>query len=153
MNKGFTLIELLVVVLIIGILSSVALPQYQKSVDKSRAAAVWPVLKTMSQAVNVCMLANDGDSTACDTTNLDVELPATDCKFSFERATCNYYNTTQADKTGGVIWGRPPSGFGLGIGADGKRFCIGNEEGCKALGFKTSLGGSPYKSWATEYTE
>lgn len=58
MNKGFTLIELLVVVLIIGILAGVALPQYEKSVMKSRMAAAVPIAKSIKDNMTMFHLSN-----------------------------------------------------------------------------------------------
>ena len=57
-KRGFTLIELLVVVLIIGILSAIALPQYQKTVYKARMAEVPIRVKAMEQAINLYTLEN-----------------------------------------------------------------------------------------------
>lgn len=38
LKKGFTLLEVLVVVIIIGILASIAMPQYFRTLEKSRSA-------------------------------------------------------------------------------------------------------------------
>ena len=72
-TKAFTLIELLVVVLIIGILSAIALPQYRKAVEKSRGVQALVLLKALDQAQRAYHLANGNYSNSF--AELDVSVP------------------------------------------------------------------------------
>ncbi len=73
-NGGFTLIELLVVVLIIGILTAVALPQYKIAVAKADYTQAMVVLDTIYKAQKIYFLENG--KYAEDLRNLEIDLPA-----------------------------------------------------------------------------
>ncbi len=57
-NRAFTLIELLVVVLIIGILSAIALPQYQKAVMKARFVELKTGISSYISAADMYVMIN-----------------------------------------------------------------------------------------------
>lgn len=51
-GKGFTLIELLIVMTIIGILASISIPSYQRSVIKARETVLMEDLYQMRRAID-----------------------------------------------------------------------------------------------------
>lgn len=69
--QAFTLIELLVVVLIIGILSAVALPQYQKAVWKSRATQLLTTTRSLANAQEAHYMASGEYATSFGELDID----------------------------------------------------------------------------------
>ena len=92
-NKGgFTLIELLVVVLIIGILSSIALPQYTKAVEKSRATEAMSYAAAWVTGQQIYLMSNGAFTTTV--SNLDISLPET----------LKYFTASTHDLSDGEVW-------------------------------------------------
>ena len=75
-KKAFTLIELLVVVLIIGVLSAVALPQYQFAVEKARLTEAIQNMAILQQAVDLYRMEHGKklDISFSDHNVLDIDL-------------------------------------------------------------------------------
>jgi len=106
---GFTLIELLVVVLIIGILAAIALPQYKKTVMRSRAAEAVTNIKALANAQKAYILTTGSptyDFKDLDVT-MDINCTGVGCKVGKWYYHLNssyggvgaYYNVSASDTT------------------------------------------------------
>ena len=76
-TTGFTLIEILVAVLIIGILAAIAIPQYQFSVEKTKAAQAFTILKALNDATERYYLTHGQYPALNDYDVLDITIPHT----------------------------------------------------------------------------
>ncbi len=93
-NSGFTLIELLVVVLIIGILAAVAVPQYQKAVEKSHV--VQPLILLKSMGIQTDIYYQTTGSCPVSFSDLDI-LPPANWNKNIQAFQSNAYSIQQSN--------------------------------------------------------
>ena len=86
-SKGFTLIELLAVVLIIGILTAIAVPQYRKSLERSRVAEAYSMMPAIRESLLRWAKENNKNWREWESNNgqisLNIPLPAWNDEVSF----------------------------------------------------------------------
>jgi len=108
MKKGFTIVELLAVVLIIGVLTAIAMPQYKKVGAQGRLASLKPMLDSLKSAEETYHYATG--KYAYDIDLLDVKQGCT--PFTFEGAADNSVIKCGQGFLVDIIAGNPSSGSG-----------------------------------------
>jgi len=137
MKKAFTLIELLIVIIIIGILATIAIPQYEKMVQRAKIAGALPKLQQIMTAEKLYYMEHGAYSTivgpggahAPDWESIDIDNPCdshfvyvfydypSDAVITYKmRAACAIAGPNMG---GGEGWG-DPGYYQVAISVDGR---------------------------------
>ncbi|WP_432634113.1 type IV pilin protein [Candidatus Avelusimicrobium sp.] len=141
-TAGFTLIELLVVVLIIGILAAVAVPQYEKVVEKTRAMEAVGLVRSVRHAQELYYMQNSRYASSLD--SLTLSFPQSLAKnfhwdgpeqlkngrFAISRSAEKYFYIIVA------------SGDFRGVHLPGKIYCAAQPSNQKAVEICSEIGAS-----------
>lgn len=111
-KQAFTLIELLVVVLIIGVLAAIALPQYQISVEKARAAEAITNIATIKKQLELYILENGLPTTGSIgyESFASVKVPQETKYFSYSGSINKFGATVLAEKENYAFVANSPDG-------------------------------------------
>ena len=158
LNRGFTLIELLVVVLIIGILSAVALPQYRIAVAKAKYTKVMPLLRHYINEQNLYYLANG--TYAATWEELGAELPAGANLHAADRFMLDkdYWQIRSQPKDGIFIRSGVAEALEVSMSLNGRATCIAYDRDefakrvCKSFGGVKTSGRGEGSSAYSGYT-
>lgn len=144
--------ELLVAVVIMTMLITMAVPLYEKTVEKSRAAEARALLKKMSDSKQRLLVSMEMDDwstipTAFTANSLDVSTPGTPYGTGAEARLHTKYFAYRFFPAGRVsdMCARRLSGDTAGVafwyspgGTGGQFFCTGSNEQCAIYGMKAS---------------
>ena len=150
-SRGFTLIELLVVVLIIGILSAIALPQYQKTVRRAKMPEGVLLLRDAAKMLDVCRLARGEE---CQLEDAGVKFPGAfneNCGGGYKGG-CWYTNSWIYEPDGEAylnegysldefdFWNSPVTLTLRYMNNKTEVWCCGDENLCRSQGFTERAG-------------
>mgnify|MGYP001777798006 CR=1 FL=1 len=157
-KKGFTLIELLVAVIIMTLLVTMAVPLYEKTVEKSRAAEARVLLKKIADSKTRLLSSMELESfaghvpSAFTAKSLDVQMSGTSSGrgsgaiLTTDAFTYRFFPASDADKvccsrragdTAGVSFWYDPT-----PAAGGDFYCTGGADKCSVYGMTSRSGGS-----------
>ena len=105
-RKGFTLIEVLIVVIILGILATIAVPQFTKIVTKAKASEATTNIAAINTGLEIWKLEHSGNypsyaTAALLNTGLDITITADE--FTYAVTGGATYVVTATNATDGTI--------------------------------------------------